>query len=239
MLEALKKVVCQANLELVRSGLVLMTWGNASGIERESGLVVIKPSGVDYDIMRPKHMVVVDLEGNVVEGDYKPSVDTPTHLALYKAWPELGGVVHTHSHFATSWAQACRPIPCFGTTHADFAYGEVPVTDALTAEEVADRYEHHIGEVIIRRYAREGAALDPLQFPAVLAAKHGPFAWGKTPEKAVENAIVLEEIARMAMDTLQLSPGQDAIDSYLLDKHFLRKHGSGAYYGQSEPKKGA
>lgn len=230
MLEALKKDVCQANLELVRSGLVLMKWGNASAIDRGAGLVVIKPSGVSYDIMRPKHMVVVDLDGNVVEGDYKPSVDTPTHLELYKAWAEVGGVVHTHSHYATCWAQACHAIPCFGTTHADFAYGDVPVSDALTQDEVANEYEANIGRVIIRRYAQ----LDPMRFPAVLAAKHGPFAWGKTVDKAVENAIILEELAKMASDTLALSPRQEPIDDYLLDKHFLRKHGSGAYYGQEK-----
>lgn len=230
MLEALKKEVCQANLELVRSGLVLMTWGNASAIDRAAGLVVIKPSGVSYDIMRPKHMVVVDMTGQVVEGDYKPSVDTPTHLELYRAWDTVGGVVHTHSHYATCWAQAGRPIPCFGTTHADFAYGDVPVCDPLTADEVAQEYEANIGRVIVRRYA----SLDPMQFPATLAAKHGPFAWGKTVDKAVENAIVLEELAKMALDTLALSPNQTPIDDYLLDKHFLRKHGAGAYYGQEK-----
>ena len=229
MVESLKVAVCEANLALVRGGLVLMTWGNASGIDRERGLVVIKPSGVAYDAMRPEDMVVVDREGQVAEGACKPSVDTPSHLALYRAWPGIGGVVHTHSHYATCWAQACRPIPCLGTTHADFAYGEVPVTDSLSQAEVAEEYERHIGEVIVRRYA----GLDPMQFPGVLAANHGPFAWGATVEKAVENALVLEEVARMALHTLMLAPEQGAIPEYLLDKHFLRKHGVGAYYGQN------
>jgi len=228
MLESLKADVCEANLELVRKGLVLMTWGNASGIDRERGLVVIKPSGVKYEAMRPEHMVVVDMEGRRVEGEYKPSVDTATHLVLYKTWPAVGGVVHTHSHYATCWAQACRPIPCFGTTHADFAYGEIPVTDSLTAAEVAEEYEHNIGEVIVRRYA----GLNPLHFPGVLAANHGPFAWGTDVAAAAEHAIILEELAKMALDTLALSPVQRAIPQHLLDKHFLRKHGANAYYGQ-------
>jgi L-ribulose-5-phosphate 4-epimerase len=230
MLEGLKREVCDANLELVRRGLVLMTWGNASGIDRGRGLVVIKPSGVAYETMRAEHMVVVDLEGRVVEGDFKPSVDMPTHLVLYRAWPGIGGVVHTHSHYATCWAQAGRPIPCFGTTHADFAHGDVPVTDALTKEEVARDYERNIGEAIVRRYR----SLDPLQFPTVLSANHAPFAWGVTVADAVENAIALEEIARMAFHTLILSPRQSSIQQALLDKHFLRKHGAEAYYGQSK-----
>jgi len=228
MLESLRTAVCEANLELVRAGLVLMTWGNASGIDRERGLVVIKPSGVSYDAMGPEHMVVADLDGNVVDGHLRPSVDTPTHLVLYKAWPEIGGIVHTHSHYAVCWAQACRPIPCLGTTHADLAYGDVPVTDPLTEDEVAHDYERHIGEVIVRRYAD----LDPIEFPCVLAAKHAPFAWGKSVAQAVDNAIALEEVARMALHTIALSPDQPPIDQYLLDKHFLRKHGKGAYYGQ-------
>jgi L-ribulose-5-phosphate 4-epimerase len=228
MLEFLKADVCEANLELVRKGLVLMTWGNASGIDRERGLVVIKPSGVRYDDMRPEDMVVVDLEGHVIEGAYKPSVDTPTHLVLYKAWPEIGGVVHTHSHYATSWAQACRAIPCLGTTHADFAYGEIPVTDSLTPDEVAHRYEENIGAVIVRRYAD----LSPVHFPGVLAANHGPFAWGPDVSAAAENAVILEELAKMALHTLALAPGQPPIAGHILDKHFLRKHGKDAYYGQ-------
>ena len=228
MLESLKERVCEANLELVRRGLVLMTWGNASGLDRERGLVAIKPSGVPYDQMRPEHMVVVDLAARWVEGELKPSVDAATHIELYKAFPKIGGVVHTHSHYATCFAQACRPIPCFGTTHADYFYGEVPVSDPLTENEVNEDYESHIGQVIVRRFAD----LDPMQYPGVLAAKHGPFAWGVTVEKAVENAAVLEETARMALHTLALSPAQPPIEQYLLDKHFLRKHGTGAYYGQ-------
>lgn len=230
MLELLMREVCEANLELVRQGLVTMTWGNASGIDRDRGLVVIKPSGVPYADMRPEHMVVVDFEGRVVEGEFKPSVDTPSHLELYRAWPQIGGVVHTHSHYATCWAQACRPIPCFGTTHADFAYGEVPVTEPMSQAEVENSYEAHIGRVIVRRYRN----LDPLQFPAVLVAKHAPFTWGRTVTLAVENAVVLEAVARMALETLALSPGQPPIDQYLLDKHFLRKHGPDAYYGQDK-----
>jgi L-ribulose-5-phosphate 4-epimerase len=228
MLDLIRNEVCEANIELVRRGLVLLTWGNASGIDRENGLVVIKPSGVAYDNMKPADMVVVDLDGDVVSGKYKPSVDLATHLALYRAWPQIGGVVHTHSHYATCWAQACRPIPCFGTTHADFAYGEVPLTDSLTESEVAEQYESNTGAVIIRRYQN----LNPMHFPAVLVAKHGPFSWGASVAKATENAIILEELARMAMHTLALSPNQHGIEQYLLDKHFLRKHGEKAYYGQ-------
>jgi len=231
MLEELKHAVCEANLELVRKGLVLLTWGNASAIDRGRGLVVIKPSGVPYETMRPEDMAVVALDGRIVEGDCLPSVDTPSHLALYRAWPAIGGIAHTHSHYATCWAQAGRPIPCLGTTHADFAHGEIPVAHPLTREEVAEDYERHIGEVIVRRFA----TLDPLRFPAVLAAGHGPFAWGKTVENAVENAHILEELAHMALDTLALSPKQPPIPPYLLDKHFLRKHGPGAYYGQKQP----
>jgi L-ribulose-5-phosphate 4-epimerase len=231
MLESLKSEVYEANVELLSRGLVLMTWGNASGIDREQGLVVIKPSGISYDAMRPEHMVVVDLDGRAVEGTLRPSVDTPTHLVMYKAWPEVGGVVHTHSHYATCWAQACRPIPAFGTTHADFAHGEVPVTDALTFEEVAHEYERNIGEVIVRRYAN----LNPMHFPGVLAANHGPFAWGASPAAAAENAVVLEELARMALHTIMLSPELPPVPQYLLDKHFLRKHGKDAYYGQTRP----
>ena len=228
MIELLKKDVCEANLELVRKGLVLMTWGNASAIDREHGLVVIKPSGVPYDAMRPEDMAVVNLEGHSVEGRFKPSVDTPSHIVLYKAWPAIGGVVHTHSHYATAWSQACRPIPCFGTTHADHTYGEIPITDPLTEDEVRHYYETNIGRAIVRRYQY----LDPIQYPAVLTPKHGPFAWGETLAKAVQNAIALEEIAHMAFDTLMLSPQQAPIEQYLLDKHFLRKHGATAYYGQ-------
>ena len=228
MLEELKEAVLEANLELVRQGLVLLTWGNASAVDRDQMLVVIKPSGVPYETMRAEDMVVADMAGQMVEGEYSPSVDTATHLVLYDAFPEIGGVVHTHSHYATAWAQACRPIPCFGTTHADLAYGEIPVTDPLTVEEVADDYERHIGEVIVRRYKD----LDPMHYPAVLAANHGPFTWGRTVADAVKNAVALEEVAKMALHTRLLSPDQEPIPQYLLDKHFLRKHGSDAYYGQ-------
>ncbi len=230
VLETLKEQVCEANLALVREGLVLMTWGNASAIDRERGLVVIKPSGVPYEEMCADHMAVVDLNGAAVEGGLKPSVDTPAHLALYKAFPQIGGVAHTHSHYATCWAQACRPIPCLGTTHADHFRGDVPVTEPLTEEEVATDYERHIGEVIVRRFTD----LDPVQCPAVLAAKHASFTWGKSVGEAVGNALALEEVARMAYHTLALSPNQPPIDQYLLERHFLRKHGAGAYYGQKE-----
>lgn len=228
MLDRLKADVLKANLALVRQGLVLMTWGNASGIDRDSGHVVIKPSGVAYEVMTPEDMAVVDLDGKAVEGKLKPSVDTPTHLALYRAFPEIGGVVHTHSHYATCWAQACRPIPCFGTTHADHFHGEVPVTDAMTADEVGEDYEAHIGDVIVRAFRDR----DPMRCPGVLVANHAPFVWGKDVATAAESAFVLEEVARMALHTLALSPGQRPIAAHLLDKHFMRKHGAGAYYGQ-------
>lgn len=230
MLKDMKRDVLEANLELVRRGLVVLTWGNASGIDRQRGLVVIKPSGVPYESMRRQDMAVVDLDGELVEGPCKPSVDTQAHLVLYKAFSEIGAVVHTHSHYAACWAQAGRPIPCLGTTHADLAYGEIPVTDALTAGEVAHDYERHIGEVIVRRYQ----GLDPLHYPAVLAAQHAPFTWGKTLPEAVETAIALEETARMAYHTLMLNPNTSPIPQYLLDKHFLRKHGPAAYYGQDQ-----
>lgn len=229
MLEKLKEDVCRANLELVRHGLVIMTWGNVSGIDRASGLMVIKPSGVSYDEMTAGDMVVTDLNGNVIEGTLKPSTDAPTHRALYKSFPAIGGVVHTHSTHATAWAQACRPIPCLGTTHADHFYGAVPVTRKLTAEETVDNYEYNTGLVIA--LALEGR--DPLTMPAVLVASHGPFTWGATPADAVHNAVVLEEVARMAAMTVSLADGQD-IDRYLLDRHYLRKHGRNAYYGQKK-----
>lgn len=228
MLEALKQEVFEANLELVRKGLVIGTWGNASGFERADGLVVIKPSGVPYNQMRPEHMVVVDLEGNVEEGDLKPSSDTATHIEIYKAFEQVCGVVHTHSHFATCFAQACRTIPCFGTTHADYFYGDVPLTECMTEEEIASDYERNTGRVIVRRF--EG--IDPTHYPGVLVANHGPFAWGDSAAHAAENAYVLEEVARMAFHTLMLSPDRPPIAPCLLDKHFLRKHGDTAYYGQ-------
>lgn len=231
MLESLKQEVLEANLELVRLGLVLGTWGNASGFDRAEGLLVIKPSGVPYSRMRAIDMVVVDLEGQVEEGELRPSSDTAAHIELYKSFDSVYGVVHTHSHFATCWAQACRPIPCYGTTHADYWYGSVPITDSLTEEEVGSDYERNTGRSIVRRFAD----LDPLEYPGVLVANHAPFTWGETVMKAVENAHVLEEIARMALHTLTINPAQPPIDAYLLDKHFLRKHGAGAYYGQRRP----
>ncbi len=229
MLEKLKEDVYRANLELVRHGLVIMTWGNVSGIDRASGLMVIKPSGVSYDEMTAGDMVVTDLDGNVIEGTLKPSTDAPTHRALYKSFPAIGGVVHTHSTHATAWAQACRPIPCLGTTHADHFYGAVPVTRKLTPEETEDNYEYNTGLVIA--LALEGR--DPLTMPAVLVASHGPFTWGATPADAVHNAVVLEEVARMAALTVSLADVQD-IDRHLLDRHYLRKHGKNAYYGQKK-----
>ncbi len=228
MLEWLKTDVCAMNLALVEEGLVTQTWGNASAIDRDTGRIVIKPSGVPYNDMLPEHMVITDLNGAVVEGDLKPSVDLPAHLVLYASFPALGAVVHTHSHFATCFAQARRAVPCLGTTHADYFHGEVPITDALTAEEVADGYENSIGKVIVRRFA----GLDPLAFPGVLCAGHAPFAWGRGLMQAVENAVVLEELARMAFHTLMINPAAAPLESYLLDKHFLRKHGQSAYYGQ-------
>jgi len=248
MLEELKKRVCEANLKLVAEGLVIQTWGNVSGVDRAGGNMVIKPSGVPYDVMRPEHMVVVSLEtGGVVEGDLKPSSDTPTHLILYRAFEGIGGVVHTHSLYATAWAQARREIPALGTTHADYFHGPVPCTRLLTAKEIKSEYEANTGHVIVERFLgkhrqagrpdREVGApttvrLEPLHFPGVLVASHAPFAWGATLEKAVENAIVLEHLARLASETLRVKPAVKPMQHVLLDKHFLRKHGPGAYYGQ-------
>lgn len=227
MLELLKKRVWEENRRLSSCGLVTLTWGNVSGIDRDSGLVVIKPSGLSYDVMRPEDMVVVDLSGKPVEGTRNPSSDLPTHLVLYRAWPEVGGVVHTHSRWATIFAQAGRSIPPLGTTHADTFYGAVPCTRKLTAEEIADAYEENTGHVITETFA-EG---DALAVPAVLVQSHGPFTWGKSPEKSVENAVVLEEVAMMAWHTLQLEPGV-RFQQELADKHYFRKHGPNAYYGQ-------
>lgn len=228
MLEKLRACVCEANLELVRQGLVTLTWGNVSGIDRERGLIVIKPSGVAYDRLTPESMAVTDLDGRVVEGAYRPSSDTPTHAVLYRAFPNVGGIVHTHSASATAFAQAGREIPCFGTTHADHFRGSVPVARMPTEAEVRDAYERHIGEVIAERFQ----GLDPDAVPGVLAAGHGPFAWGPDPKKAVENAVALEAVARMAATTLALCPDAAALPEYLLEKHYGRKHGPGAYYGQ-------
>ena len=231
MLEKLKAEVCQANLDLVAKGLVIETWGNASGLDRERGLMVIKPSGVPYAGMKPKHMVVVALaDGKVVEGNLKPSSDTPTHLVLYRAFPKIGGVVHTHSLFATAWAQACRPLLAYGTTQADYWYGDVPCTRKLSAAEIQSDYEANTGEVIVAAFRK--LKFDPLQHPAVLVASHGPFTWGKDVAEAVHNAGVLEFIARLNSETLKINPKLKPMQSVLLDKHFLRKHGPGAYYGQ-------
>ena len=228
MLEPLKQAVCEANLELNRRGVVIYTWGNVSGIDRERGLVVIKPSGVSYDEMRPEHMVVVDLDNNVVEGNLKPSSDTKTHTVLYKAFPHVGGVVHTHSRYAVSWAQARREIPALGTTHADYCSGPVPCTEPLTAEEVESAYEANTGHCIVRRFKD----LDPVAVPMVLVAGHGPFTWGKTPEDAVHNAVVLEEVAHMATLTHQISDAPP-LEDYVLNYHYQRKHGKNAWYGQT------
>ena len=227
MLEELKKQVYTANLNLVKHGLVLFTWGNVSGIDREKGLVVIKPSGVGYDVMKAEDMVVIDFDNHIVEGTLKPSSDALTHIELYKAFPEIGGIVHTHSTYAVAWAQALKAIPAMGTTHADHFYGEIPCTRELTKDEVERGYEKETGTVIIETFKN----IDPLHVPGVLVGNHGPFAWGTNAEKAVYNAVVLEEVARMALLTLQLG-NENPIKQYLLDKHFNRKHGKNAYYGQ-------
>jgi L-ribulose-5-phosphate 4-epimerase len=231
MLEELKQQVCAANLDLVKEGLVIQTWGNASDIDRERGLVVIKPSGVPYASMKPQHMVVVSLEtGKLVDGYLKPSSDTPTHLVLYRAFQNIGGVVHTHSLHATAWAQACRAIPAYGTTQADYWYGAVPCTRAMKPAEIKNDYEANTGHVIVETFKK--LKYDPLQHPAVLVASHGPFMWGKDVHDAVHNASVLEFIARLNSETLHLNPKIKPMQAVLLDKHFLRKHGPKAYYGQ-------
>jgi L-ribulose-5-phosphate 4-epimerase len=229
MLEELKKQVCAANLKLVAEGLVVQTWGNASGIDRARGIVVIKPSGVPYGGMKPDHMVALSLEtGNIVDGYLKPSSDTPTHLELYRAFKGIGGVVHTHSLFATAWAQARKNIPSYGTTQADYWHGEVPCTRALTPAEIKTDYEKNTGLVIVETFKK----INPLEHPAVLVASHGPFTWGVNVDDAVHNAAILEFIARLAGETLRINPKIQPMPSALLDKHFLRKHGSKAYYGQ-------
>lgn len=230
MLESLKELVCNANLELPKHGLVTCTWGNVSAIDREAGLFVIKPSGVEYDNMNASQMVVCDLDGNVVEGDYRPSSDTLTHAVLYRSFPDIGGIVHTHSTFATSWAQAGRDIPVYGTTHADYFYGPVPCTRPLTAEEINTDYELNTGKVIAECFAQR--KLEALAVPGVIISNHGPFTWGKTADKAVESSIVLEEVAKMAMLTEMIQPKVSPAPQTLQDKHYFRKHGANAYYGQ-------
>ena len=243
MLEELKAKVCKANLDLVKHGLVLFTWGNVSAIDRETKLVVIKPSGVSYDNMKPEDMVVVDLEGNVVEGSLRPSSDTPTHLVLYKAFPEIGGVVHTHSTFATAWAQAGRDIPSLGTTHADYFHDDIPCTRDMKKLEVFGEYEKETGNVIVERFRK----IKPMDTPAVLVRNHGPFAWGTDADNAVHNAVVLEEVAKMAFVAMTLNkdfiganrdPYQadsaPSMNKHLIEKHYSRKHGPNAYYGQKK-----
>jgi len=228
MYEELKKAVCDANLELPKQKLVFCSWGNVSGIERSEGIMAIKPSGVDYEKLTPDKIVVLDLDGHVVEGTLNPSSDTPTHLELYRNFKQIGGICHTHSPNATMWAQACRGIPCFGTTHADYFYGTVPVTKVMTKEQIERDYELNTGKVIVNRFED----IDPMQMPAVLVANHGPFTWGESPTTAVEANFVLEQIAALALGTITINPDQSPIDDALLDKHYLRKHGKNAYYGQ-------
>jgi L-ribulose-5-phosphate 4-epimerase len=230
MLDPLKKKVFQANMELVRYGLVTRTWGNVSGIDRSEGCVVIKPSGVEYESMTAKDMIVVALDGKVVDGNLRPSSDTPTHLELYKAFPGIGGVVHTHSEYATMFAQACREIPCLGTTHADHFNGPVPVTRFLTPDEVHDGYERATGLIIIERFA----GMDPLATPGVLVAGHAPFVWGRSAGNAVHNSLILERIAQMALGSFLLNPSIAALPSHIQEKHYQRKHGPHAYYGQKK-----
>lgn len=236
MLEQLKQDVWQANLDLVKEGLVIQTWGNASALDRASRCVVIKPSGVAYDRLKPEHMTVVSLAtGQVVEGDLKPSSDTPTHLVLYRAFAGVGGVVHTHSLHATAWAQARRDIPALGTTHADYCHGAIPCTRPMSAQEIQGDYEAQTGHVIVERFAK----LDPMGCPGVLVASHGPFTWGVSVQDAVHHALILEHLARLAGETLRIRPGVKPMPQVLLDKHFFRKHGPGAYYGQQSAGKQA
>ena len=232
LLPKLREAVLEANLDLVRYGLVVSTFGNASGVSREDSLLVIKPSGVPYDTMRPEHLVVTDLHGKVVEGSLRPSSDLPTHAALYRAFPAIGGVAHTHSEYATSWAQARKAIPCFGTTHADYFHGPIPVTEVMTDEEISGEYEANTGSLIIRAFKE----IDPMAVPAVLVANHAPFAWGGDARNAAENAWMLEIVARMAYFTVGVNVHAQGIGKSLHDKHFLRKHGKQAYYGQARSK---
>ena len=230
MLKELREKVYEANMELPKRNLVTFTWGNVSGIDREQGLVVIKPSGVEYDELIPEKLVVLDLDGNIVEGDLNPSSDTKTHLELYKAYESIGGIVHTHSPYAVGWAQAVEDIPCFGTTHADYFYGAVPCTRHLTKEELDEDYEKNTGKVIIETFT--GRGIDPVAVPGVICASHGPFTWGKDAAKAVYHAVVLEEVAKMALFTRQIKADAAPAPDYLQDKHYMRKHGPNAYYGQ-------
>ncbi|AWI05350.1 L-ribulose-5-phosphate 4-epimerase [Clostridium drakei] len=228
MLEDLKSRVLEANLELVRKNLVIYTWGNVSGIDRKSGLVVIKPSGVDYDELKVEDMVVVDLQGKIIEGHFNPSSDTPTHLVLYKDFKEIGGVVHTHSEWATSFAQAGLSVPAFGTTHADYFYGEIPCTRAMIEGEIKGEYEKETGNVIVETFKN----INPLFTPGVLVNGHGPFSWGKDCDEAVYHSVVMEQVSKIAFNTINLKGNRNPMDQVLLDKHFFRKHGKNAYYGQ-------
>ena len=228
MYEKLKKAVCAANIELQTRKLIIYSWGNVSGIDRSEGVIAIKPSGVPYDNLTPDKIVILDLDGNIVEGTLKPSSDTPTHLELYRNFNAVGGICHTHSVHATAWAQACCEIPCFGTTHADYFYGAIPVTEAMTKNQIENDYELNTGKAIVRRFS----GMDPMQIPAVLVANHGPFSWGTTAESSVEAMIVLEEIATIALNTITINPKQGRINKTLHDQHYLRKHGKNAYYGQ-------
>ena len=231
MLEELKKRVYEANMLLPKYGLVTFTWGNVSEIDRESGLFAIKPSGVDYEVMTPDDMVIVDLNGNVIEGRYKPSSDTPTHIELFKAWPNIGGIVHTHSSYATSFAQSGKSIPCYGTTHADYFYGTIPTLRSLTPQEVEEAYEKNTGVMIVDEFAKMD--IDPEACPGCMCHNHGPFTWGKDAHEAVHNAVVLEEVAKMAFRTALINPQIEPAPQYLQDKHYFRKHGANAYYGQN------
>jgi len=230
MLEELKQKVYEANMMLPKYHLVTFTWGNVSGVDREMGLFVIKPSGVPYEELRPEDMVVVDFDGNKVEGDLNPSTDTPTHAYLYKCWDNIGGVIHTHSSYATSWAQAGRGIPCYGTTHADYFYGEIPCLRTLTGEEINEGYEKNTGVLIVSEFAR--LKKDNIAVPGALCKNHGPFAWGKDPMEAVHNAVVMEEVAKMAYRAELINPKAAPAPQELQDKHYYRKHGANAYYGQ-------
>lgn len=232
MLEKLKQEVYEANMELPKRGLVTYTWGNVSGIDRASGLFVIKPSGVEYEELRPEDLVVMDLNGNKIEGELNPSSDTKTHLELYKAFPEIGGIVHTHSPYAVAWAQSRRDIPCYGTTHADYFYGDIPCARNLTQEEIDEDYERNTGKVIVETFRTRG--INPMYVPAVICSNHGPFTWGKDAAQAVYHAVVLEEVSHMVMLTEQNNPHVGPAPQRIQDKHFMRKHGPNAYYGQKQ-----